>query len=264
MAEPTTEERELIDRFRDNLKDVLKKDEHMEPSFLIRWIRARDHNLKKAEEMLRAHLKWREERDVDNVLNKPFDSFFLDNFPWFTDTVDKNGHVILDLPIGTWDLRKMIDRQDDFYVYICRMFESVLDQIKKRNMNLKPGEWPQTQMTVIQDFKGFSYAQMVHVKAMQNFIKMASTYEGHYPELLYQCYYINGPKILPGIMSMLQNVLAPKTLGKIACISDPKKWQPLLLEVVGEDQLSRTHGGKIVRIAGGKELLEMPTCEDDE
>jgi len=79
---------------------------------------------------------------------------------------------------------------------------------------------------------------------------MAATYENHYPEILYKCFFINAPAIFPLLMGMLKTVIAPKTLKKIKTYgSDKKDWGKDLLELIDADQLGIKYGGTKFRKA---------------
>ncbi|KAM7234551.1 hypothetical protein CapIbe_014709 [Capra ibex] len=62
-----SQERALA-QFRENVQDVLAVLPSTDDYFLLRWLRARSFDLKKSEDMLRKHVKFRKQQDLDNIL----------------------------------------------------------------------------------------------------------------------------------------------------------------------------------------------------
>jgi len=62
MALPTSEERFQLGKIREKAKDLLTTEESKSEPYLIRWLRARDSNADKAENMIRNSMKWRKEK----------------------------------------------------------------------------------------------------------------------------------------------------------------------------------------------------------
>uniref|UniRef100_A0A673TYJ4 CRAL/TRIO N-terminal domain-containing protein n=1 Tax=Suricata suricatta TaxID=37032 RepID=A0A673TYJ4_SURSU len=56
-------------QFQDNLQDVLPTLPNADEYFLLRWLRARNFGLQKSEDMLRKHIEFRKQQDLDNILN---------------------------------------------------------------------------------------------------------------------------------------------------------------------------------------------------
>ncbi|EGW10808.1 SEC14-like protein 4 [Cricetulus griseus] len=54
--------------FRENLQDVLPILPKADDYFLLRWLRARNFDLKKSEDMLRKHVEFRNQQDLDHIL----------------------------------------------------------------------------------------------------------------------------------------------------------------------------------------------------
>jgi len=257
--EPNNQEIELISKFREKLGDVLETEEQKSAPFLIRWIRARDNNLNAAEDLLRKHLTWRADLKVDSCITAPFDPWFALNFPYWLDMVDKQGNVLMYMPLGCWDVRRAMnnDKEPLYETFICRFFEHILEKIKKVNEEfVAKGEWPRRTWFIIVDFKNYSYGQLMHWKALTNTLRLASTFEAHYPEILCKCHLMNGPSFFPILFAMIKKIIAPKTVGKITCFPENTHaaWLAKVLEDVEEDQLPAVLGGKRVLKVGDKDF----------
>jgi hypothetical protein len=64
MTEATSEELHLVQIFRRRLLSLSLEDGQSSDPHLLRWIRAREGDLQKAEGMLRAHLAWRKQYGI--------------------------------------------------------------------------------------------------------------------------------------------------------------------------------------------------------
>lgn len=122
--------------------------------------------------------------------------------------------------------------------------------IRESNNDTNHKDWPNTLCNIIVDWKGYSYSQLIHWKALQNTLKMAATYEAHYPEILHKVYFINCPAIFPLFMALLKPIIAPKTLGKITCFSGEEEWGPAFRADIDQDQLGHLYGGRRIMTVG--------------
>ncbi|ODN04835.1 SEC14-like protein 2 [Orchesella cincta] len=236
MAEPTPEEIKVIQKFREQVSDVLDNEERREDSFLIRWLRARDMNLHKAGELIRHSLNWRAENDIDNVLERKFDEFYFQHFPYSAEGYDKTGRPVTSISYanGKWDFRKVDepDRAEGFKAYTAYIFEDIVNKIRMQNAKRKTtGEPPVRQYILLIDYTGFTYSQLINFAA-------------HYPELLYKCIFINCPGFIGTLMSLLKPLLANKTFQKIEYYGyNREEWENVLYEMIDEDQLPPEFGG---------------------
>mmetsp|Transcript_10782 Transcript_10782/g.16960 ORF Transcript_10782/g.16960 Transcript_10782/m.16960 type:complete len:452 (-) Transcript_10782:155-1510(-) len=65
-----------------------------------------------------------------------------------------------------------------------------------------------------------------------------------FPETMNKMFIINGPRFFGATWKLIKGWLDPRTASKIEVISDKKKWQEKILELVREDQLPADYGGK--------------------
>lgn len=78
-------------------------------------------------------------------------------------------------------------KEEEFHAFVNFFFENVLQVI--RNAGQLTENWPHTQFIYFVDWEGYSYAQLIHWKAVQGLLKFASQYEAHYPEVAYKVYF---------------------------------------------------------------------------
>jgi len=261
MAVPTDAEKELIKKFRENVSDALESSPEKGDPFLLRWIRARDHDLEKAEGMLRNSLKWRESMGADKVLSHPPDPWFSSTYPFWVEGRTKAGLPLIEIVIGGWDFRLAVndpDKEVPLEQHVITFFEGILQAIRNSNKDSeiipRDGQnekgqntdkvWPNTVASLIVDWRGYSYSQLMHWKALQSTLKMAATYEAHYPEIMHKIWFINCPSIFPLFMALLKPILAPRTLAKISCLGGEEAWGPALREEIDATSLAHLYGGE--------------------
>jgi hypothetical protein len=62
-------ELELVQKFRNRVTDILPPENLGNNSYLVRWIRARDGDLEKAELMLRKSATWYKRNEMDSIIS---------------------------------------------------------------------------------------------------------------------------------------------------------------------------------------------------
>ncbi|XP_045441672.1 SEC14-like protein 2 isoform X2 [Pipistrellus kuhlii] len=68
VGDLSPKQEEALAKFRENVRDVLPTLPDPDDHFLLRWLRARSFDLQKSEAMLRKHVEFRKQKDIDNVL----------------------------------------------------------------------------------------------------------------------------------------------------------------------------------------------------
>ncbi|CAL8125555.1 unnamed protein product [Orchesella dallaii] len=249
MALPSKEELLVLDTFRAKVADILSEEEVADDMFLLRWLRARDLNLEKAEGMLRSAIKWRKENHMDDtIIKKPIDPFYHENYPRWVDGMDKEGRPIFSAAFGRWDVRKVVKqgKNKEFVDYLTDGFELVVKAIKRSaEMHpAQPGKPPITQVVCVYDWEGFAWGQLLSYQSVQNFLQFGSIYEAYYPEILHSCYFINCPSVISTVLTLLRPVIAPKTMDKIKCIgTDKEAWKAEFNKRFDAEQLRPQFGG---------------------
>ncbi|XP_059532013.1 SEC14-like protein 2 isoform X2 [Myotis daubentonii] len=69
VGDLSPKQEEALAKFRENVRDVLPTLPNPDDHFLLCWLRARSFDLQKSEAMLRKHVEFRKQKDIDNVLN---------------------------------------------------------------------------------------------------------------------------------------------------------------------------------------------------
>jgi hypothetical protein len=64
-----------------------------------------------------------------------------------------------------------------------------------------------------------------------------------FPETMYKMYIINGPRFFSATWKLVRGWLDPRTASKVEVVSDRKKWEEKLREIIDVDQLPMDYGG---------------------
>jgi len=116
----TTEERVVIDQFRAKAK---KLGCNTEDEYLIRWLRARNLDVDKAEQMLKTSMEWREKEDIKGLNSWDAPVTVSQDFLYKFTGEDSEGRPVLVVPFGRWEVRKLIEMgcKDDCFKYMHRL-----------------------------------------------------------------------------------------------------------------------------------------------
>jgi len=117
----TKEEEFKLKEFRSRVHLIYSEPDEI----LVTWLRARDLNVDRAEQMLRRHLIWRKNNQIDTLKNWIPPKCF---FPVLHAGHDLDGCPIFLLPIGRWELRASIENGDIVPAlrYIYQYLEKVI------------------------------------------------------------------------------------------------------------------------------------------
>ncbi|CAL1534398.1 unnamed protein product [Lymnaea stagnalis] len=230
--------------FRKNVEELLKS--HHDDYYLLRWLRARNFDLKKAEAMLRNHIKWREQNNVDTILQ----DFEIPEVMkrYYTGGLfgqDKDGALVWIDPNGYIDMKGILMSMRKQEVIKSKIW--LLEEIY-RLFELKSKEQGRRvdQIIIIFDLENFG---MKHLwkPGVDIFTEIVAIFEDHYPETLKKTfffYFFSAPKIFPLAYNLLRPFLSEETHRKVTvCGSNYKE---TLLQFIDADQLPAHWGGTCV------------------
>ncbi|ODM89048.1 SEC14-like protein 2, partial [Orchesella cincta] len=201
----TLSQKTELDKFRERVTPLLKHNYMKQDSYLIQWLRSRNFDVNSAESMLREHLKWRAENDIDNIQNEDWTDM-LSDFHSTLDTHDKTGRPIAVLNIYEWDIRKAVlqGRSKRFMRYVIRGVENITGQVYERQqkgMNV-------TQVVVLGSAEGFNLIQHGCPICLPLWIQFVQTIESHYPEALDELIIINATPLIKVVLETVRPILS--------------------------------------------------------
>jgi len=243
MASITAVEVGLIAEFRKRFQSGELNEDQSRDLFLVRWIRARNHNLDKAEEMLRKSLKWRKENDIDNISSwePPKEIEAMVPIDILGTDADNIPYIVLNM--GKVNLLQIVKtgQQATAIKYIQKTYEVVERQITGEKKQ-RDGT-PVTAGVAIFSYKGFSFKTCANVGVAELFLNISKSFEANRPEILNKMYVINAGKAFTVLFSLVKPILATATRNKISVYNSASKWKPVLQKNIPADILPVAFGG---------------------
>ncbi|CAG7815057.1 unnamed protein product [Allacma fusca] len=242
MAAPNPEELELIQEFRLKVQDLEMSDDLRTDMELLRWIRARDHDLGQAELMLRKHMEWRATIGLDQIstweLPKDLQGLLPQGFIGY----DDNNCPIVLANIGKWGSKTVVantNREDAIKPH-WKMYEEL--KVRMRGRFTGDGT-PVTQVCFIADMNGLSLLQTTP-QVLRAFVDIVQAFEANYPEFLRTLFLINCPWFIPKIYSLAKPFLSAKTVDKLHFFGyNQEEWSRALRKQIPDSALPTDYGG---------------------
>ncbi|XP_075542135.1 SEC14-like protein 2 [Dermacentor variabilis] len=228
--------------FREAVGDVLKPDH--DDRYLLRWLRARDFNLNKAEQMLRAHVEWRKQFGTDDVRKWPESPEVLRKYyPGGFVGHDHEGRPVSIITLGSCDLKGLLNSAslDEVMRHVVWQFENAEEDIKQQSEKL--GKAIET-ITYIFDFDGFALSTLASKAVIDYLTNLMCIFEDNYPERLHKAFAVNAPRYFPIFWKIIRPFLSDQTARKLVLFGkDEQVWKKALLDDIDADQLPRHWGG---------------------
>ncbi|KAB0370113.1 hypothetical protein FD755_018075 [Muntiacus reevesi] len=238
-------------RFRENMQDVLAVLPSADDYFLLRWLRARSFDLKKAEDMLRKHVKFRKQQDLDNILAwQPSEVIRLYEPSGFCGH-DREGSPVWYRIIRGLDLKGLLlsVSKQELLRFNFRSLELLLRDCEQQSQEL--GKKVEKISTVF-DFEGLSLRHLWKpgVELIQEFL---SALEANYPEILKNLIVVKAPRLFPVAFNLMKPYITEETRRKVVILGG--NWKQELLKFISPDQLPVEFGGTMTDPDGNPKCL---------
>ncbi|KAL4636016.1 SEC14-like protein 2 [Arapaima gigas] len=269
---------EALAQFRERIQDVLPQLPAQHDHFLLRWLRARNFNVQKAEFMLRKHLEFRKHMKADTITTdweppevswfKKICFLFYEVFRMqissshmsYCGTLlyvqviekylsggmcgyDREGSPIWYDVIGPVDPKGLLlsASKQDFVkskVRDCEMLQKECDQQSERLGKVVES------ITMIYDLEGLGLKHLWK-PAIEAYGEVLTMFEDNYPEGLKRLFVIKGksPKLFPVAYNLVKHFLSEDTRSKIIVLG--ANWQEVLRNHIDPDQLPAVYGGNL-------------------
>jgi len=207
--------------------------EMTEVTTLIRYLRARDGNVDKAEQMLRKSVKWREENNVVSYRRGyKLPPALQDDYIIEVIGNDYEGHPVVYAPLGQWNIRDKISEgylEETMEARFYMLEAVIMDAISRSQKH---------QFVLLVDLSGLTFYKVAHLETTNVVIKIFQDFDHHYPERLRAAFVVNPPWVFPYAFSLIKPWLAPKTLSKVNILhGDRNKWLNTLKTSIPEEIL---------------------------
>jgi len=233
----------ILANFKDELIDerVFVK-ERMDDAMLLRFLRARKFDLKKAKDMLIAAEQWREDFGVDDIIEnfeftekREVDKYY----PQYYHKTDKDGRPIYIEQLGQLDINAL---------YVATSQERLLKRLvapyEKSSLERFPacskayGHPVETSCTIL-DLSGTSIRKFYSVSDYVS--KAASISQDRYPETMGKFYLLNAPFGFSTVWAIIKPWLDPVTVEKINILGS--NYRDELLKQIPAENLPERFGG---------------------
>ncbi|GAQ83019.1 hypothetical protein KFL_001330015 [Klebsormidium nitens] len=217
LGDLSPQQQAILDVFRKSLmlKGMLRaRDDDIT---LLRFLRARQFDLEKAEAMFAAMLKFREENNVDTIRETfafPEKDKVKQYYPHYHHKTDKQGRPMYFEQLGVLKLDELlkVTTLERMLLYHVQEWEVLIDT-KFPACSKKAKTSINSSLTVL-DLKGVSLKHMT--KTVRAFIqKLARVDQDYYPEYLGKMMIINAPTSFKAIWALVKPFLDKHTLKKI-------------------------------------------------
>lgn len=245
-------QQETLQKFKDNLKDVLKP-QH-EDAVLLQFLRARNFDLEKSSDMFRKHLEWRIKWKVDSILEDYTPSKILDMYyGGGIAGYDKVGDPILLDTAGHRDWKGLLYsvKGSEIMRHSAWQMEGFKTILQKQSEKI--GRRVE-QVTMIADLEGMG-PHFLWRPGLEYTKAAAAMFEQNYPETLKIVYLVNVPAIFHRIYHLAKFILKEEVRQKLQVLGS--NWKEELLEYIDADQLPVHWGGTQMGPDGDTKCLHL-------
>lgn len=242
LGDLSEKQQERLDRLKESVKDILTP--RHDDALLLRFLRARNFDLKKTEDMFRKDCVWRQEWKVDTVLTEWKRPEVIEKY-WGGGLLgcDKIGRPVwLDM-YGRRDIKGImhsVKGTDIMMNYIW--WNAQYEQIMKENAKLLNGGNPIDGMIVVSDQTDME-KQGFWKPSMDLGKQIMSLFEQHYPEFLRMFIVINAPSVFNALWAIVKPLMREETRKKTIILGTDYKEE--LLKWVPAEILPAKYGGTL-------------------
>ncbi|XP_037367414.1 SEC14-like protein 4 [Talpa occidentalis] len=251
VGDLSPQQQEALTRFRKNLQDLLPTLPKTDDYFLLRWLRARNFDLQKSEDMLRKYAEFRKQQDLDNILTwqpseviQRYDSGGLCGY-------DYEGCPVWFDIIGTLDPRGILlsaSKQEMIRKRI-KACELLLHHCELQSEKL--GRRVETMLMVF-DMEGLSLRHLWK-PAVEVYQQFFTILEANYPETVKNLIVIRAPTLFPVAFNLVKSFMSEETRKKIVILGG--NWKQELTKLISPDQLPKHFGGTMTDPDGNPKCL---------
>jgi len=231
----TDEERKLVDELQTRLQDITGnvKINYYEPQDIIclRFLRARDNNIDKAEDMIRRSIKWRTDKNIESYLNWKAPKVISESMHFRCTGMDNEGRPVIYLPIAKWKGRELVElgHKEDLIKFAYFMFESLANYVKEANAH---------QVGAIFGLEELTMWKIASIETMQVLYSCLQDLAHNYPECMKYIFVVNAPWIFSIAFSFIKPIMTARSMAKMQVFnSDKTKWIPALLEKMPKESV---------------------------
>ncbi|XP_065106968.1 SEC14-like lipid binding 8 [Paramisgurnus dabryanus] len=242
VGDLSVKQAETLAQFREKVQDILPQCPSQTDHFLLRWLRARNFNLQKAEAMLRKHVEFRKHMKADTITTEWQVPEVLDKY--LTGGMcgyDRDGNPVWYDVIGPMDPKGLMHSatKQDFIkskIRDCEMLQKECDLQSERL-----GKHVES-ITMVYDLEGLGMRHL-YKPAVETYQEILTMFEDNYPEGLKRLFVIKAPKLFPVAYNLVKHFLSEDTRRKVVVLGS--NWQEVLQKYISPEELPAYYGGKL-------------------
>jgi len=202
---------------------------------LMKFLRARNLDIKAASEMLVNTLRWRQEMKIDDVMKEEFPQEVFGNLGHVYGK-DKGGRpVTYNLYGGNQDLDSVFKDTQRFIRWRVALMERGVQLLDFETVD---------QMVQVHDYEGVGLSSRTP-ESKAAAAEATNMFQSHYPEMLYKKYFVNVPTFMSWIFWIFKPLLSAATIAKMSVVGKgPETIGKELLVIVDDSELPTRYGGK--------------------
>ncbi|XP_044514812.1 SEC14-like protein 3 isoform X1 [Gracilinanus agilis] len=235
------QQEEALAQFRKNVQDVLAELRNPDDYFLLRWLRARNFDLQKSEAMLRKHVAFRKQEDLDNILSwQPPKVLQLYDAGGFCGYDREGCPVWLDIT-GNIDPKGLIysTSKEELIKKRTQILEFLLRECELQSEKL--GKKIETFLIVFDlENLGLKHLWKPATEVYQEFF---SILDQNFPETVKNLIVVKAPKIFPIAFNLVKSFISEETRKKILILG--ANWKEGLLKLISPEELPVQFGGSL-------------------
>jgi len=183
-----------------NLDADRNADEH-----LVRWLQVQNFNVNKAEGMLRKSLKWRQDNDIDSILEWVPPPNFDKAFPSEVCGYDAEGNAILVIPMKYFKVSIFSEiEKSDYIKYRVQFIEKMLLGMRTRNRETGQNG---NRIISIHDLEGFNLYSVLTARTLDYLKEVGKIIDDNYPDITKAAYVTYAPRMISVVMSIVKPFL---------------------------------------------------------
>lgn len=213
-------------------------------AYLLRWLRARDFDVGKAEKMYRDHLKWRKENGADDILHSyEIPQIVKENFPGFCLYPCKDGRPMWLVPCGV-NVNAILEALTPEVIKRHCIYLLEYTQSLCQSSSLELGQEIHTHYMVT-DLEKLVLHHAYSMQALKTAAVLVRMVEDNYPECLEKVIVINAPSFYSILWKYGRPLMSERTADKFE-VHGKDGWKERLLDIADADSLPACWGGDMV------------------
>lgn len=250
----TPEKQRILTQFRDCVSDIIQP--HHNDHFLLRWLRARDFSIEKADIMLRESMDIRRRLKLDTLVETyKVPEVLSKYYPGSYFGFDRDGSPVFIDPIGQIDFKGLLSSVKKEEIVRFKAYLGEYGMTLGRQQSAKLGK-NVDQIVMVMDMEGLGLKHLWKPGVVL-FNTITAFYEDNFPEVMKNILVIKAPKIFPIAYALVKPFLNEVTRNKVKILGGD--WKTEILEYIDKDNLPEYYGGKC-RDPDGDPLCRSRIC----